>query len=45
MIPEGIQNKIINKSEEEAVVINLPDRSWYPFDEDTKKYSDWKWED
>ena len=45
MIPEGIQNKIINKSEEEAIVINLPDRSWYPFDEDTKKYSDWKWED
>jgi predicted O-methyltransferase YrrM len=45
MIPEGIQNKIINNSNTEAIIINLPDRSWYPFDEDTKKYLDWKWED
>ena len=45
VIPQGIQNKIINRSHEEAIIVNLPDKPWYPFDEDTKKLKDWKWED
>ncbi len=42
IIPEGVANRIINESREEAILINLPDRAWHPQDEDTIKFKDWE---
>ncbi len=42
IIPAGVPNRICNNSEEEAVILNLPDRAWRPDDEDTEKFNGWK---
>jgi dTDP-4-dehydrorhamnose 3,5-epimerase-like enzyme len=42
MIPENTPNMIINNSKtDEALIMNLPDKSWHPNDEDTIKFSSW----
>ena len=43
MIPKNIPNVITNNSDsKEALIMNLPDRSWHPDDEDTEKFSSWE---
>ena len=42
IIPAGVPNRISNLSQEEAIILNLPDRAWRPDDEDTQKFNGWE---
>lgn len=43
LIPKNIPVKIINKSSDQfATIINLPDVSWHPDNQDTIKFSNWE---
>ena len=42
IIPAGVPNRICNRSIEEAIILNLPDRAWLPNDEDTEKFNGWE---
>ena len=42
LIPEKVPIEIINTSKKrDAVILNLPSRSWHPDDHDTVKFKDW----
>ena len=42
IIPAGVPNRICNASQEEAIILNLPDKAWHPDDEDTEKFNGWE---
>lgn len=43
LIPENTPNMIINNSKsQDAIIMNLPDKSWHPDDEDTIKFESWE---
>jgi dTDP-4-dehydrorhamnose 3,5-epimerase-like enzyme len=42
LIPAGTPNRIINNSSEDnALILNLPNKAWHPKDEDTIKFKSW----
>lgn len=43
IIPKNMPNLITNHSTDtEAILLNLPDRSWHPEDQDTQKFLSWE---
>jgi len=42
LLPKNIPNLIKNISDEEAILINLPDKAWHPENEDTQKFNSWE---
>jgi len=42
LLPKNIPNLIKNVSDEEAILINLPDKAWHPESEDTQKFNSWE---
>jgi len=41
-ISAGIAKRFINRSNDIAVIVNLPSKSWHPDNEDTFKFKNWK---